>query len=153
VVPQDRVVAKKTAAIRLDGFVIKHVPAGVGELESDFAYEWEDVAFHSRVWETGPDAAGGYRVDLTVQTLRGTTLSDLEAVRAFLVEYLERDPEAWPLRQVKVGRYDGYRDDERVFWFVSPGVAASVAIDRERFGGAELCRTARGFLPARGTEA
>lgn len=147
--PEDTVVAKWTQ-IPLDGFVITHVPDGVGS-STDFAYEWEEVGFHSRVWETGPDSEGGYRVDLSVETLRGAGLTDLKTVRVFLTDYLERDPETWRLWQVKVGRHDGYRDHDRVFWFIEPGVAAMASIDRTRFSGTELMRTARGFRPARAT--
>lgn len=148
--PHHPVVAKRATTIPLDGFVITHVPDKVGPLESEFAYEWEDVAFRSRVWETGPDPEGAYRVDLTVQTMRGRSLRDLEAVRTYLTEYLEKDPKAWALRRVKVGRYDGYRDDRRIFWLVSPGVAASAVIDRDRFSDTELRRTVHGFVPAHG---
>jgi hypothetical protein len=144
------VVATRATAIPLDGFVITHVPGGVGPLESEFAYEWEDVAFHSRVWETGPDPEGANRVDLTVETMRGTSLRDLEAVRTYLTDYLEKDPQEWALRRVKVGRHDGYRDDSRIFWLVSRGVAASAVIDRDRFSDTELRRTARGFVPTHG---
>ena len=42
------------------------------------------------------------------------------------------------------------RDDSRIFWLVSPGVAASAVIDRERFSDTELRRTARGLVPAHG---
>lgn len=150
VVPPEPGVNKRATAIPLDGFVITHVPPGVGSLESEFAYEWEDVAFRSRVWESGSDAEG-YRVDLTVQTMRGPSLTDLESVRTYLTEYLEKDPNDWELRRVHVGRYDGYRDDDRIFWWVSPGVAASVKIDRSRFCDAELVGTARGLVPAHGT--
>src|SRR5215207_6978698 len=62
----------------LDGFVIGYTPRGIGS-PTDFEYEWEEVVFRSRVWETGPDAEGATRVDLTVNTLRGEGLSDLEA--------------------------------------------------------------------------
>jgi hypothetical protein len=137
----------RTASM-LDGFVVGHVPRGLGSLRTDFEYEWEEVVFHSRVWETGPDAEGHYRVDLTVKTLRGGGLTSLRAVRAFLTEYYEHDPEQWPLRRVKVGRYDGYRAGDQVFWFVSPGVAAAVTLDLDRFPESELSATARGFRPA-----
>jgi len=137
----------RTASM-LDGFVIGHVPRGVGGLRTDFSYEWEEVTFHSRVWETGPDSEGHYSVDLTVKTLRGVRLSDLDAVRAFLTEYYEYDPAQWPLRPVKVGRYDGYRAHDQVFWFVSPGVAAAVTIDEDKFPQSELSATAHGFRPA-----
>src|SRR6185503_2198322 len=64
----------------LDGFVIENLPDGLG-MPSDFEYEWEDVSFHSRVWETGPDPEGAFKVDLTVKTLRGEKLTDLEALK------------------------------------------------------------------------
>ena len=150
VVPPEPGVVERATAIALDGFVITHVPREVGPLESEFAYEWEDVAFRSRVWESGSDQ-DGYSVDLTVQTMRGPALTDLEAVRSYLTEYLEKDPKEWELRRLRVGRYEGYRDDDRIFWLVSPGVAASVRIDRSRFCDAELVGTARGFVPAHGT--
>ena len=132
----------------LDGFVIGHLPGGLGALRTDFTYRWEEVTFHSRVWETGPDNDGGYRVDLTIKTLRSPTLTDLETVRAILAEYLEQDPAQWPVRPVRVGRYNGYRTDDQLFWFVSEGVAAAVTIDRGRFAEADLLSTARGFQPA-----
>ncbi len=133
-------------ACTLDGFVIKHLPHGIGT-PSDFEYEWEDVSFHSRVWETGPDPEGGYKVDLTVKTLRGEKLTDLEALKSFLVEYEEKDPDSWELRPVKVGPYDGLATDDEVFYFVSPGVAAEVSLDRERFTEQDLLHTADGFHP------
>jgi hypothetical protein len=133
-------------ACTLDGFRIEHLPHGIGT-PSDFEYEWEDVSFHSRVWETGPDPEGGYKVDLTVKTLRGEKLTDLEALKAFLVEYEEKDPDSWELRAVKVGQYDGLAADDEVFYFVSPGVAAEVSLDRERFTEQDLLDTAAGFHP------
>ncbi|MFG1817377.1 hypothetical protein ACGFIF_26715 [Kribbella sp. NPDC049174] len=133
-------------ACTLDGFVIEHLPAGIGA-PTDFEYEWEDVSFHSRVWETGPDPEGAYKVDLTVKTMRGEKLSDLEELKAFLAEYEEKDPETWDLRPVKVGEYDGLVADDEVFYFVSPGVAAEVSLDRERFSEQDLLDTATGFHP------
>jgi hypothetical protein len=130
----------------LDGFVISSTPRGIGS-PTDFEYEWEEVRFHSRVWETGPDAEGATRVDLAVDTLRGEGLSDLEAMRTFVTEYLEKDPAEWKLTPVKIGEYDGYAADDRVFYLVSPGVAAEVTIDRSRFSKKDLMRTARGFHP------
>lgn len=133
-------------ACTLDGFVIEHLPEEIGA-PSDFEYEWEDVTFRSRGWETGPDPEGAYKVDLTVKTLRGAKLTDLEAVRAFLTEYEEKDPATWELRPVKVGEYDGLAADDEVFYFVSPGVAAEVSIDRDRFNERHLLDTAAGFHP------
>ena len=133
-------------ACTLDGFVIEHLPDGIGT-PTDFEYEWEDVSFHSRVWETGPDPEGGYKVDLTVKTLRGEKLTDLEALKAFLTEYEEKDPESWDLRPIKVGQYDGLAAEDEVFYFISPGVAAEVSIDLSRFTEQDLLDTATGFHP------
>ncbi|MFI6833992.1 hypothetical protein ACIBG5_43245 [Kribbella sp. NPDC050241] len=130
----------------LDGFVIENLPDGLGT-PSDFEYEWEDVRFHSRVWETGPDPEGAYRVDLTAKTLRGEKLTDLEALKTFLIEYEEKDPDSWELHAVKVGEYDGLAAGDEVFYFVSPGVAAEVSIDHERFTDDDLLNTATGFHP------
>jgi hypothetical protein len=130
----------------LDGFVIEHVPDGIGT-PSDFEYEWEDVSFHSRVWETGPDPEGATKVDLRVKTLRGEKLTDLAELKAFLLEYEEKDPDEWDLRAVKIGEYDGYASVDEVFFFVAPGVAAEVSIDRERFTEQDLLDTAKGFHP------
>jgi hypothetical protein len=133
-------------ACTLDGFVIEHLPDRIGT-PTDFEYEWEDISFHSRVWETGPDPEGAYRVDLTVKTLRGEKLTDLETLKAFLAEYEEKDPETWDLRAVKVGEYDGLLADHEVFYFIAPGLAAEVSLDRERFSEQDLLSTAAGFHP------
>jgi hypothetical protein len=130
----------------VDGFVIEHLPGGIGT-PSDFEYEWEDVVFHSRVWETGPDPEGAFKVNLTVKTLRGAKLTDLEALKTFLVEYEEKDPAGWELRPVKIGPYDGLAAADEVFYFVSPGVAAEVSLDRTRFTESDLLDTATGFHP------
>ena len=133
-------------ACTLDGFVIENLPDGLG-MPSDFEYEWEDVSFHSRVWETGPDPEGAFKVDLTVKTLRGERLTDLEAVKDFLVEYEEKEPGDWQLVPVKVGGYDGLLAGDEVFYFIEPGVAAEVTIDHERFTDEDLVDTAAGFHP------
>jgi hypothetical protein len=130
----------------LDGFVIENLPDGLGT-PGDFEYEWEDVSFHSRVWETGPDPEGAFKVDLTVKTLRGEKLTDLEAVKDFLVEYEEKEPGDWQLEPVKVGGYDGLFAGNEVFYFIEPGVAAEVTIDHERFTDEDVLDTAAGFHP------
>jgi hypothetical protein len=133
-------------ACTLDGFVIDQLPGGIGS-PSDFEYEWEDVVFHSRVWETGPDPEGATVVDLTAKTIRGDKLADLTALRDFLTGYHEKDPDEWQLTPVQVGDYDGYLAEGQVFYFVSPGVAAEVSIDRTRFAENDLLKTAEGFHP------
>ncbi|MFI5697081.1 hypothetical protein ACIA58_34820 [Kribbella sp. NPDC051586] len=134
----------------LDGFVIENLPDGIGT-PTDFEYEWEDVSFRSRVWETGPDPEGAYKVDLTVKTVRGEKLTDLEALKNFLVEYEEKDPDAWQLTPVKVGGYDGLFAGDEVFYFIAPGVAAEVTIDHERFTDEDVLDTAAGFHPETNT--
>jgi hypothetical protein len=148
--PSVAVPCDTTACHELDGFVIDWVPRGVGPLVTDFAYEWEDVAHHSRVWETGPDTDGAYRVDLTVTVLRGERLHDIEAVRDYLADYLERDPERWRLRTFRHLGRPGYHNDVEAFWSAEPGVAVRVRIDGERFTEGQLMRTARSIRPVRG---
>jgi hypothetical protein len=133
-------------ACTLDGFAIDHLPGGIGS-PSDFEFEWEDVVFHSRVWETGPDPEGATKVDLTVKTIRGEKVIDLETLRTFLTEYHEKDPENWELTAVDVAGYGGYRADDQVFFFISPGLAAEVSLDRTRFSEDDLLTTAMGFHP------
>ncbi|GAA1546667.1 hypothetical protein [Kribbella lupini] len=128
----------------LDGFTITHVPAGVGTA-SDFEYEWEDVTFHSRVWETTTGDATA--VDLTVKTIRGDRIADVESLREFLTEYHEKDPATWELTPQRIGSYGGYVTDGQVFYFVEPGLAAELTIDRSRFPQEELLATAEGFHP------
>jgi hypothetical protein len=129
----------------LDGFRLTHLPAGLGA-PSDFAYEWDEVAFCSRDWESRH--GDGWRVDLTVETLRGDRLTSLAALRGYLTDYLEQGPD-WRLTPVTIGHHSGLRTDDRVFWLVRPGVAVSVSIDPERYGVAELLRTARGVRERR----
>lgn len=131
-------------ACTLDGFVIEHLPAGLGT-PSDFEYEWGDVVFHSRVWET--TIGDATTVDLTVKTIRGEKLIDLESLRTFLTEYHEKDPDTWELTAKDIGGYGGYAAEDQVFYFISPGVAAEVSIDRSRFSVDDLLNTAVGFAP------
>lgn len=130
----------------VDGFVVEHVPPGTGARVGTHEFEWEDVAFTSQVWERGPDAEGGYAVDLTVKVLRGARLSDAEATRAFLAEYHEQDPAGWvPFDHH--GR-PGAQREGAVFWWERPGVALEVSLDVGRFGEAELLTTALGVRSA-----
>ncbi|MBQ1027585.1 hypothetical protein [Micromonospora sp. C95] len=108
----------------LDGFHIGQLPAGIGDEVSDFATEWDDVRFASRVWERQtPD---GHRVDLRVHVLRGERLVDLTALRDFLGEYHERDPAGWQLSEFPHGDGPGLYDGGQAFWLVEPGVAVNV---------------------------
>ncbi|SIO86231.1 hypothetical protein [Nocardiopsis sp. JB363] len=134
----------------LDGFTVTHLPDPVGPQASaaDFTYEWEDVAFTSRVWEQAKES-GGFQVVLQVLVLRGDELVDLAAVRAFLARYHERDPDDWELTDLT--RDDGapglYGDTE-AFWVPGEGVAVEVRDASGLVGEEGLLATARGVVPA-----
>ena len=132
----------------LDGFVISSLPSGLGPLVTDFAYEWEDVAHRSRVWERGPDEAGAYQVDLTVKVLRGSKLRSLAALRTYLADYHERDPGQWELEPFRHLGKPGYHDDDEAFWLDRRGVAVEVRIVNPRFTEGDLMQTVRGIRPA-----
>ncbi|MFF5172161.1 hypothetical protein ACFY3U_05955 [Micromonospora sp. NPDC000089] len=103
---------------------------------SDFATEWEDVRFASRVWERQVD--DGYRVDLRVHVLRGDRLANLDELRDFLAEYHERDPRGWALEQYQPNGSAGLIGDGQAFWLVESGVAVDVVTDPRAIPEAEL---------------
>lgn len=116
----------------LDGYVLGHVPPGVGPQVTDSSYEQGDdpastVAFHSRVWERGPDAEGAYHVDFTAEVLRGRRLTDPVALRAFLAEYLERHETSWEPRAF-AGR-PGYIGTDDAFFLDETGVAVYARLE------------------------
>ncbi|MFI2712567.1 hypothetical protein ACH495_20815 [Micromonospora sp. NPDC018662] len=113
----------------LDGFHIGELPGGIGEAVSDFASEWEDVSIATRVWER--QVEDGYRVDLRVHVLRSERLTDLDAVREFLAEYLERDPATWELADFTHPDGPGLIGAAEAFWLAGPGVAGTVLGDPE----------------------
>ncbi|WP_063828583.1 hypothetical protein [Actinopolymorpha alba] len=133
----------------LDGFAICVLPRGLGSLVTDFEYEWEGVTHRSRVWETGPDKDGAYRVDLTVKVMRGASLTSLEALRDYLADYHERDPAEWKLKAFDNNGRPGYRTADEAFWWEAPGVAVSVTINGERYAERDLVRTAKGLRAVR----
>ncbi|WP_433529122.1 hypothetical protein ACQPYA_22740 [Micromonospora sp. CA-263727] len=129
----------------LDGFHIGYLADGVGDEVSDFASEWDDVHFASRFWERQtPD---GYRTDLRVHVLRGARLTDLDALRAFLVTYHERDPDEWQLVEFQHDGGPGLTDDAQAFWLAEPGVAVNVLADPEQVGREELLAVACAIVP------
>jgi hypothetical protein len=127
----------------VDGFRLGWLPAGLGTFVSDFTYEWDDVSFTSRVWETGSDDAG-WRVDLQVTVMRGDVLSDPAAMHAYLARYHERDPETWARTPFDHLGDPGFRAETALFWLAEPGVAVWVHLDGERFSDQQLVRTACG---------
>ncbi|WP_436670834.1 hypothetical protein [Micromonospora sp. URMC 107] len=124
----------------LDGFHIRQVPGDIGTEVSDFASEWDDVRFATRVWERQTD--DGHQVDLRVHVLRGERLTDLAALRDFLTEYHERDPGDWPLIDFAHGGSAGLRDDSQAFWLAEPGVAVNVLVDPAQVDRGQLLATA-----------
>ncbi|MGA4730184.1 hypothetical protein ACPB67_22420 [Micromonospora taraxaci] len=115
----------------LDGFHIGHLPPDVGDLVSDFASEWKDVSFATRVWER--QAEDGHRVDLRVHVLRGERLGTLAELRDFLAEYHERDPAEWELTEFQQVERSGLIGAAEAFWLAAPGVAVDVLVDQDRF--------------------
>ncbi|WBB75377.1 hypothetical protein O7602_07640 [Micromonospora sp. WMMD1128] len=128
----------------LDGFHIGFLPPGIGEVGSDFASEWEDVSFATRVWER--QVEDGYRVDLRVHVLRGERLTDLGAVRAFLADYHERDGGAWELADFAHPDGPGLIGAAEAFWLVEPGVAVDVLVDPEVVDAGALRSIADGMV-------
>ncbi|CAL9580815.1 hypothetical protein SUDANB121_05054 [Nocardiopsis dassonvillei] len=133
----------------LDGFSIGHLPAAIDEEASvsDFEYEWGDVGFTSRVWER-PREGGGVEVVLQILVLRGDTLTDLDALRAFLAEYHERSPDEWVLTPFDNGGVPALHGETEAFWTPAPGAAVEVRDAFGILGPDELLATARGIVPA-----
>ncbi len=128
----------------LDGFRIGWLPPGLGTSMSDFAYEWDDVSFASRVWESGSDD-DGWNVDLHVTVLRGDVLDDPAGMHTFLADYHEKDPRTWAQQMFDHRGRPGFRTESAVFWLAEPGVAVWVRLD-PRFGDQALVRTACGVI-------
>ncbi|SDU30657.1 hypothetical protein [Jiangella alkaliphila] len=126
----------------LDGFAVGWVPQGIGPMVTDFEYEWEDVGFLSRVWESGPYPDESYRVDLQVTVMRSPSFTDVAALREFLVGYLERDPAAWATEPFLHLDGPGLTDVGELFWLAEPGVAVRVFGGGEQIDFRDLTRTA-----------
>lgn len=131
-------------AAELDGFAISWLPPGLGTA-SDFAYEWDDVQFHSRVWETGPDSSGGYHEDLAVDILRGDGLTSAPQLYRWLKDYEDR--EQWRFVPFTFRGRPGYLGADEAFWLVRPGVAVMMRINRDEYGLGQLLRVADGIHP------
>ncbi|MGH3625315.1 MAG: hypothetical protein ACRDQ5_26615 [Sciscionella sp.] len=119
--------------IVLDGFTVSWLPDGIGSMVSNFEYEWEDVSFRTQVWESGPDADGGYQTDLNILVLRGEKLRDIESLHSYLADYQERDPRQWHLERFEHDDHPGYHGDDQAFWLAAPGVGVVVKVYGDRF--------------------
>lgn len=129
---------------QLDGFALSWLPAGLGS-DSDFTYEWDDVHFRSRVWETGPDDSGAYHEDLAIDILRGDGLQTAPQLYTFLKDYEERPQ--WRFVPFAFQGHPGYLGADEAFWLVRPGVAVMMRIDRDEYGLGQLLRVAAGIHP------
>jgi len=105
---------------RLDGLTIGHLPDRLGP-SSDFEFEWGEVKFVQRVWESEIEP-GHWRVDLQIQSLRGTALADADALRDFLIEYHERGDEWKP----EPFGDDGLASEREVARLLAPSMAVEV---------------------------
>lgn len=129
----------------LDGFTIEHLPEQVDDRTSvsDFEYEWGDVSFSSRVWEKALEG-GGAKVVLQVLVMRGTGLTDMAALRDFLIEYHERSPD-WELTEFDHHGLTALHGETEAFWLPAEGVAIEVRDALGLLGQEELLATARGI--------
>lgn len=134
------------APIIVDGYVVGYLPHGISRPPSAFAYEWENVVFHSLVWESGDDEHG-WKVDMSVAILRGAQLDSPAALNKFWRDYTAGDAEAW--RPVRVHGKPGFRSGSRIVWLDQPGIAPTVSIDVSRFSRGELMPTAKGVRQIR----
>lgn len=129
----------------LDGYRLGRPPPGLGPHVSGFAYEWGEVGFRSRVWESGPDPSGGYRVDFTVAVLRGDRLRDPAALRSFMAAYLERPARSWRERGF-AGR-PGFTGRDDAFFLDRPGVAVYARLERPDADHHDLLEFMEGVRP------
>lgn len=123
----------------LDGLRIGHVPRGLGTA-SDFAYEYNDVTFVSRVWES--QNATGWQVDLTVDVLRGDRLATPAALHDWLIDYQDRPAGEAQYRRTRVHGHAAWIGRDEIFWLLRPGVAVMIRLDTERWNHCELRQTA-----------
>jgi hypothetical protein len=127
----------------IGGAELHYLPRGLGA-STDFDYEFDDVSFAARVWESGSDTAG-WRVDLEVIVLRGARLSSPQVLHDWFLDYEARPPAEARYRPTRVHEHRGWACRDEVFWLVRPAVAVAVRIDRDRWSATALDRTARGI--------
>ncbi|WP_163506919.1 hypothetical protein [Fodinicola acaciae] len=130
--------------VTVDGYAVGYLPHGISRPPSAFAYEWENVVFHSLVWESGDDEHG-WKVDMSVAILRGSRLTSPAALNAFWTKYTAGDAEPWRPVPVRVHGKPGFRSGSRIVWLDQAGIAPTVSIDISRFSADELMPTAQGI--------
>jgi hypothetical protein len=129
------------AAQVLDGVQLRYLPAGLGS-STDFAYEYDEVAFAARVWESGSDVRG-WRVDLHVGVMRSDRLANGRSLHDWFIAYQERPAAEARYVPVRVHGRPGWLCRDEVFWLVRPGLALSVQLDSTRWPQRELLQVAR----------
>ncbi|WDZ84287.1 hypothetical protein [Micromonospora cathayae] len=132
----------------LDGFRVGYVPAGVGDLVTDFATEWDDVRFASRMWER--ETAEGASVDLRVHVLRGDRLATLADLGDFLAGYHERAADDPTLTEFRHGDLSGLIGATEAYWLVEPGVGVNVLAAPEAVDAQELAAVVQAVRPVAG---
>lgn len=128
----------RTPAAVIDGISFQYLPSGLGAT-SDFTYDYDDVDFTSRVWESSsPD--GGTRADLDLVVMRGARLTDGAALHDWFISYEDRPPAGARYVPVQVHGQPGWLCRDQLFWLVRPGRAVSVLLDHNRWSTLDVVR-------------
>jgi len=130
--------ARAPQGTTVGGVHFEYLPAGLGSA-SDFSYEYDDVAFTARVWES-PDPSGGWRVDADLEVLTGARLSSGDALHDWLIAYQERPPAEAHYVPVLVHGRPGWLARDQLFWLARPGLAVSALVDGSRWSTSEVVR-------------
>ena len=125
----------------LGGVQLRYLPDGLGG-STDFEYEYEDVSFVARVWESGSDDVG-WSVDLDVDVMRGDRLASPRALHDWFIAYEDRPADEVSYHRVRIHGRPGWATRDEVFWLVRPGLAIAMTLDAHRWSHAALMRTAR----------
>lgn len=124
----------------LDGVRVGHLPNGLGT-SSDFTYEYDEVAFVSRVWES--QTTEGWQVDLSVDVLRSPRLTDGQTLHDWIIDYEDRPAGEADYVPTSVHHRPAWVNHDEIFWLLRPGLAMSVRLDTARWPHAELATIAR----------
>src|SRR5262249_14601682 len=121
----------------VDGIEFDYLPDGLGR-PSDFQYDYADVKFVSRVWESRTQA--GWSVDLDVVVMRGAHMRTKTGFRHWFVSYEDRSP-APTYIPFGVHKHYGWLAKDQLFWLIRPGLAVSVQFDHSRWPGYDVVQT------------
>jgi hypothetical protein len=123
----------------IDHMAFAYLPSGLGT-SSDFVYDYDDVDFQARVWES--PTTEGWQVDLDIDVMRGARLTSGRALHDWFIGYEERDPTP-RYQRVQVHGHPGWLCRDQLFWLVRRGLAVSVHLDGQRWSRHDVVRTAR----------